>query len=167
MAPFRLNHDELQHELPWRLMQNGPVTKYWRRDFFDEDVRELAGRGYSVALFDCSAWRAEEAMLTDLRDRLAVPNFTGRSFDALSDSLTDIHVPYESGLAVALDNFNDVPSSDVLLQVLGDASRWWLLFGRVFAVLLRTDDPAYGGPVVGGTALNWNGREWLNSDRGL
>lgn len=31
MAPFRYGEDEYEHTLPWLLMQNGPVTMYWRR----------------------------------------------------------------------------------------------------------------------------------------
>ena len=63
MAPFRLGHDEYQHELPWRLMLNGPVTKYWRRDGFEEDIAEMQQRGFRVARFDCGSWSDE-----DMRD---------------------------------------------------------------------------------------------------
>jgi hypothetical protein len=105
-------------------------------------------------------------MLQDLKAGLRLPAHTGLNFDALADSLTDIDVPRDSGLMVALDNFTEANRGDVLLDVLARGSRWWLLFGRIFGVLVRTDDATYDGPVVGGTPLNWNGREWLNADRG-
>jgi hypothetical protein len=44
MAPFRLGHDGYQHELPWAIDANGPVTMYCRRVFLDEDVAELGLR---------------------------------------------------------------------------------------------------------------------------
>ena len=59
---------------------------------------------------------------------------------------------------VALDNVTDAPRADVLLDVLAGASRWWLLFGRIFGVLARTDDPIYAPPRVGGMRPAWNGR---------
>lgn len=46
-------------------------------------------------------------------------------------------------MIVALDNMTEAPRADVLFQVLADASRWWLLLGRIFAVLARTDKPDY------------------------
>lgn len=164
MAPFRLRHDELQHELPWRLMQNGPVTKYWRREYFEEDLAELIGREYWVPRFDCSKWHSEREMHDALRTGLRLPDHTSHNFDALSYSLTDAPVPDRSGLMLALDNFTDANRSDTLLDVLAGASRWWLLFGRILGALLRTDDATYDGGKVGATPLNWNVRE--QGDRG-
>jgi hypothetical protein len=46
------------------------------------------------------------------------------------------------------------------------ASRWWLRFGRIVVVLLRTDDAEYEGrPDLGATRAQWNGREWMTADR--
>jgi hypothetical protein len=51
MAPFRPNRDEYEHDLPWRLMQNGPVTLYRRREYFAEDISALRERGFVVPSF--------------------------------------------------------------------------------------------------------------------
>lgn len=167
MAPFRLHHDELRHELPWLLMRNGPVTKYWRREIFEEDVGAMQAHGYIVRRFDCAVWSSESAMHTALKSGLDLPGYTGGNFDALSDSITEIDVPEHSGVLVALDNFSEAHRGDVLLEVLTSASRWWLLFGRVFCTILRTDNPRYEGRAIGGVSPSWNGREWLNGHRGL
>ena len=166
VAPFRLGHDELQHELPWLLMQNGPVTKYWRREGFERDVAELQDRGFRVERFDAGAWADEDAMYCEMRDGLGLPSDTGMNFDALADSLEEMDVPVESGVVVALDNFTESRRTDAVLKALGAASRWWLLFGRLFIVVLRTDDPNYGGPdAIGAMPPQWNRREWFNADR--
>ena len=166
MAPFRLDHDELRHELPWLLMQNGPVTKYWRRDGFEEDIAEVQTRGFRVVRFDVSSWADEDAMYSELRDSLGLPDYMGMGFDSLADALTDLDVPEEGGVVVALDSFTETARTDTLLEVLARASRWWLLFGRVFAILLRTDDPGYLGPTsLGATQAQWNRREWLTAKR--
>jgi RNAse (barnase) inhibitor barstar len=169
LAPFRREHDELQHGLVWRLMQNGPVTKYWQREIFDADIAELTALGVRVFRFDCAAWIDDDAMHDQLRNEFELPAYTGRNFDALADSLSDAPVPSEhGGVVVALDNYMASERNDALLRVLASASRWWLLFGRVFAAILRTDDPAYQGPAnLGATPPLWNGREWLNAKRGL
>ena len=167
MAPFRLNHDEVEHPLPWRLMQNGPITLYRRPELFEEDQRELRELGFVVAYFDCASWATEDDLHDALRLGLGMPDYTGRNFDALADSLADIDVPETSGLMVALDGIGRAPRSEVLLDVLAEASRWWLLFGRIFGVIARTDDPAYEPPLVGATRPQWNGREGLRQSRGL
>jgi RNAse (barnase) inhibitor barstar len=166
VAPFRLNRDEYEHDLPWRLMQNGPVTLYRRREYFEEDIGALRERGFVVRSFDCREWTDEFALHEALRVGLGMPGYTGHNFDALSDSLSEIEVPEESGMMVALDNVTDAPRADVLLDVLASTSRWWLLFGRIFGVLARTDNPDYGPPIVGAMRPDWNGREWLDANRG-
>lgn len=167
MTPFRLGHDEFQHELPWLLMRNGPVTKYWQCDVFEQDIEEMLARHFDVRRFDCAQWHSEDDMHAALKVGLVLPAYTGSGFDAFADSLTDIEVPQATGVLVALDNFSEAHRGDLLLKVLASASRWWLLIGRVFCVVLRTDDPRYEGPRVGGARPMWNGREWLDAKRGL
>ncbi len=104
-------------------------------------------------------------MCADLKSGLAMPDYTGLGFDALNDSLSEIHVSDESGVIVALDNFTEEHRGDILLKVLADAPRYWLLFGRLFGVILRTNDARYEGPMVGAMPCMWNGREWLLTSR--
>ena len=166
MAPFRLNRDELEHDLPWRLMQNGAVTLYWRQKYFEEDVGALRERGFVVPSFDCRGWADEFALHEALRIGLGMPDYTGHNFDALNDSLAEIEVSEETGVFVALDHVTDAPRAEVLLDLLASASRWWLLFGRIFGVLARTDNPDYRPPAGGATRPDWNGREGLRANRG-
>jgi RNAse (barnase) inhibitor barstar len=167
MTPFRLDDDESERGLPWRLMRNGPVTKYWRQEYFEEDIKELEQRRFRVVPFNCREWPDEATMHEALRVALGLPENTGRNFDALADSLSEIDVPEDGGLVVALDNFEESERNNRLFQVFADASRWWLLFGRTLAVIIRTDDPAYRGrDTLGATPPQWNGREWLDSNRG-
>ncbi len=165
VAPFRIDHDDIEHELPWRLMQNGPVTLYRRTEYFQADLVELRERGFVVRYFDCRSWATEPDLHDALRVGLGMPDYTGHNFDALADSLSDIDVPEESGLFVSLDHVTEAPRSDLLLHVLARASRRWLLFGRIFGVVARTDDPNYDAPVVGAMRPMWNGREWADSAR--
>jgi hypothetical protein len=148
-------------------MQNGPVTKYWRREYFTEDLSELSSLGVRIAHFDVRSWGDDVSKMRDvLRDELGMPSYTGDNFDAIADSLTDIDVPDDGGLVIGLDNFTASDTNEVLLDVLAAASRRWLLFGRLLVVLLRTDNGQYEGPTsLGATAAGWNGREWLTANR--
>jgi len=166
MAPFRAGHDELEHDLPWRLMQNSPVTLYRRREYFDQDISELLSRGWRVPHFDCASWRSDPEMHEELRVVLELPDYTGQNFDALADSLEEMAVAEERGVMIALDNLTDCAQTQTLLDVLAGASRRWLLFGRIFGALVRTDDPSYRGPAIGAMRPEWNDREQLLRSRG-
>lgn len=166
MAPFDHNKDELLHGLPWQLMQNGPVTMYWQSEFFEADIASLERIDFAVPRFDCATWQDEQRLFADLKTELELPEYTGSNWDALDESLTEVNVPIGAGMVVALDNFDMCPQGDLLLQVLAGASRWWLLFGRIFAIALRTNDPAMTGPDgLGGTRPSWNRHEQLTSSR--
>lgn len=118
MAPFRLRGDELQHELPWLLMQDGPVTMYQRPGLLDQDVAELGRRGFDVRRFDCSRWPDAAVMHTELRQGLGLPEYTGASFDALRDSLTEMEVPDQGGMAIVLQTFAGGERDEALIDVL-------------------------------------------------
>jgi len=164
VAPF--DPDAVADELPWLLMESGPVTKYWRRDGFEEDIAELQELGFRVARFDVSSWVDKDAMFTELCCSLRLDHVPGMGFDWLDDTLRSLDVPDEGGLVVALDNFTESAGTNTLLRVFADASRWWLLFGRVFAIALRTDDSDYEGPAdLGVTRAHWNYREQLDARR--
>lgn len=75
-----------------------------RREYFDEDMRELREVGYVVPYFDCASWKTEDDLHDALRVGLGMPDYTGHNFGALADSLADIKVPEASGMMVALDN---------------------------------------------------------------
>lgn len=165
---FRLGHDELQHELPWRLMQNGSVTKYLLSEYLEADVAELVRHGFIVRRFDCSKWPDDKALHRALREGLSVPDYTGANFNALADAMTEADVPEVGGLALVLDGFDGSRQRDeMLLRVLADSARRWLLFGRLQPVLLSVGDPRYEGPSdLAATSPRWNAREWLNRNRG-
>lgn len=95
----------------------------------------------------------------------------GTNFAALDDCLQYadvIDVREVGGLVFVLDNFTGSEERDEQVpRVLADTSRWWLLFGRLVMVLLRTDDAHYEAPRdLGAIRAQWNDREWMNASRG-
>ena len=105
-------------------------------------------------------------MYVELRDELGNQDYTGMNFDALADSLTDMVVPEEGGVVIALDNFTESRRTDTLLDVLARASRWWLLSGGFLPSSCGRTDPGYRGPdSLGAGQPLWNRREWQDSTR--
>lgn len=172
MASFRQDRLTDEHEhytLPFMLMQNGYVTTYWRREVLDEDAAELRRLGFTVHEFDCAAWSDDASMHDELRVVLGLPDYTGQNFDALDDSLMDMDIPDDSGVAIVLDNFDDRRRRDkILLNVLARSARHWLLFGRLQPVLIRVVDRNYESPTdLGGTRAMWRRGELLPGARSV
>ncbi len=54
-----------------------------------------------------------------------------------------------------------------VLDIIASQARYFLLFGRRLLALVQSDDPRLHFKPVGACPVDWNGREWLNKDRGL
>jgi RNAse (barnase) inhibitor barstar len=158
--------------IDWQLMQNGPVSLYWRETYLDEDLRWLKEHGYRVETFDASAWTTEVQMHADFARTLAFADYYGSNLDALNDCLSDLEIPYEGGLVVVLRHFDAFTRrftrvAWTVLDILANRSRTFMLCGLRFIAVAQSDDATLNLSPVGATAVNWNRREWLNRDRGL
>jgi RNAse (barnase) inhibitor barstar len=171
MAAFR-NEPDTWGRIDWLLMQNGPVSLYWREAYLDEDLRWLKEHGYRVDSFDASAWNSEVQMHRDFARTLAFPEYYGLNLDALNDCLSDLEIADESGRVVVLRHFDTFANriSNVawtVLDILANRSRTFMLYGLRFVVVVQSDDATINLSPVGASTVNWNHREWLNRDRGL
>jgi hypothetical protein len=84
----------------------------------------------------------------------------------------DVDVPLDGGMTIVLRNVDAVVLREgkflpVVLDILADATRTNLLFGRRLLTLLQSRNPALELPPVGATSVKWNPKEWLNAQRGL
>lgn len=171
MASFRDDPDELQR-LDWRLLQNGPVTLYFRRAVLDEDVAWLLEHRYEVNRLDCRAWRNSASALAEIARELHFPDYFGQNLAALNDCLGDLRVPDGSGRALVLENFDRAvtllgPFCAAVLDVVATQSRAHLLFGRRLFAMVQSDDPRLSLGPIGASPVMWNPREWLDESRGV
>jgi RNAse (barnase) inhibitor barstar len=169
MTSFSDNGHDFQR-LDYGLLQNGAVTLYWRRAYLEEDLSWLEAHGYRVHRLDASGWESEVAMHAAIARELGLPAYYGRNLDALRDSLTDLNVPIEGGMAVVLDNFDTFAkrlreTAQTVLDIAEHASRRYLLIGRRFVLMVQSNDPQIEFGPLGAVAANWNRREWLNANR--
>lgn len=172
MAAFNDDPSEWER-LDWRLFQNGAVAMYHKRDLLSEDVSWLRDHRYQVYEFNCEAWTSEATVHDEFKRTLNFPDYYGHNLNALHDSLSDIAVPNEGGVALVFyryDNYAAIggpASAEVILDILADTSRFLLLTGRRFLVMIQSDDPRIRFEKIGCISATWNPREWLDKSRGL
>jgi RNAse (barnase) inhibitor barstar len=170
MVAFRSAPEEWTR-LDWFMLRDGGVTLYWRQPLFQADLAWLAGEGYRIVEFECSAWTTKDRMHLDLAERLSFPDYYGHNLDALSDCLSSIEVPAAGGCALALRRFDvfangtDHRAAEAVLDIVVTASRQFLLTGQRLVALIQTDDPDLSFGPLGAIAAGWNRHELLNSAR--
>lgn len=176
MAFFNNTADDWQR-LDWRILRDGGMYLYWRREYLLEDTGWLAEHDYDVYQFACETWSSKEAMFSDFARVLRLPEF-GRNFDAMDDSIADLPLTESRGAAMVLTRFDAYAAgcgsapmqrmrteAETVLDIVVRASHFHLLNGRRLVALVQTDDPTLRIGELGGTVPWWNGREWLNADR--
>jgi RNAse (barnase) inhibitor barstar len=171
MSVFRNDPREWEH-LDWRLLQNGAVALYHRPAVLAEDTAWLQGQGYELYAFDCARWNSAPAMHQELKRVLGFPAYYGNNLASLIDSLAELDIPDRGGCVVQLRRFDafarrERALAQTLLDVLETTSRGFLLTGRRFLALAQSDDARISFERVGARPVNWNPREWLESNRGL
>jgi hypothetical protein len=166
--------------LDWKILSDGGIALYWRREFLDGDIDWFRRHNYQVFSCDCGRWATSEEMYADLQRTLPFPTDIGGNLDALDDSLDDLPVPDVGGIALVLTHFDAYakgpgaapkppghPEAEIVLDILARASRNFLLAGRRFLTLVQTDDPGAKFDRLGCVSAQWNRREWLNKNRNL
>jgi hypothetical protein len=177
MAAFGQDEDGA---LDWTILRDGGISLYRNRKYLSDDAQWLALQGYRILNVECATWSSHDAIHESLEKSLSFPAYYGRNFNALKDCLWDLEVPSDGGLALVLNSYgvyaNGLGSANqktgmhdakTVLHILAGTSRYFLLFGRRFIVLVQSNDPSMSFEGLGGVATQWNRREWLNKDRGL
>jgi RNAse (barnase) inhibitor barstar len=158
--------------LDWQLLQNSPVTLYFKRALLEADVSWFQGAGYRVLSLRGGTHPSLESLLVCLGELFSFPDYYGRNLDAFDDCLGDVEVPEVGGLLLVLDEFAPFAASfprqaQAVLDICARQSRRFLLMGRRFLVVAQSDDPELAFEPVGASPVLWNPREWLNASRGL
>jgi len=105
MAPFT-QLDEDEDRLDWKILRDGGIALYWRRELFDADRHWFGQQNYRVFSFDCERWISKEEMHDDFQRILTLPAYYGSNLDALDDCFDDLPVPEVGGIAIALSRFD-------------------------------------------------------------
>lgn len=171
MAAFTGDPNE-STRLDWRILQNGAISLYFQRHALADDIAWLREHGYEIHEFDCSQWTSESEFHADVSRDLGFPSWYGRNLNAFNDSLSDLVVPDNGGVALVLVRYDlfvqRLPNvAWHVLDIVDVNSRRFLLFGRRLIALVQSDDPSISFDPVGARPVMWNRREWLDRQRGL
>lgn len=161
-----------RERLDWRLFQTGAVVLYHRHQVLAEDAAWLVREGYRLYELDAARWETARAFHEDLKRALAFPGYYGHNLASLVDCLAELEIPAGGALALQVRHYDrfarlDAHLAQAVLDALETTSRRLLLTGRRLLAQIQSDDPRIKFERVGALPVNWNPREWLDSDRGL
>jgi RNAse (barnase) inhibitor barstar len=161
-----------RERLDWMLFQNGGVVLYHKQQILAEHTAWLLREGYQLRELDANGWKDSKSFHEDVKRVFAFPNHYTSNLASLVDALAELEIPPGGAVAVQMkryDRFAKIESHLAwsVLDALETTSRRLLLTGRRLLTLVHSDDPRIKFERVGAMPVNWNPREWLESDRGI
>ena len=161
-----------RERLDWLLFQNGGVVLYHKQQILAEHTAWLLREGYQLRELDASGWKDSKAFHADVKRVFAFPSHYTSNLASLVDALAELEIPPGGAIAVQMkryDRFAKIESHLAwsVLDALETTSRRLLLTGRRLLTLVQSDDPRIKFERVGAMPVNWNPREWLETDRGI
>jgi RNAse (barnase) inhibitor barstar len=163
---------EDRERLDWQLFQNGGVVLYHKHQVLAEDVAWLVRVGYQLRELDAHGWANGAALHEDMKRVFAFPAHYTNNLASLVDALAELDIPAGGAVVVQVRRYDRFVKVDAhlawsVLDALETTSRRLLLTGRRLLSLVQSDDPRIKFERVGAMPVNWNPREWLDSDRGV
>jgi len=161
-----------RERLDWVLFQNGGVTLYHKQQVLAEHVAWLVRENYQLRELDAHGWKDARAFHEDVKRVFAFPSHYTNNLASLVDALAELAIPAGGAIAVQMRRYDRFVKAEPhlswsVLDALETTSRRLLLTGRRLLTLVQSDDPRIKFERVGAMPVNWNPREWLDSDRGL
>ncbi|HEX3106682.1 MAG TPA: barstar family protein [Terriglobales bacterium] len=179
MSIFSGDPSEWQR-VDWKLLQNGPIALYFSPTVLSGDVHWLRDHEYDVYEFNCEHWTSSELVHNDFKQVLQFPDYYGSNFDALSDCLSDLQISSAGGAVFVFNRYDSYAKSvgaarsasgrthaEIILDIIAEASRFFLLTRIRLLALVQSDDPRIQFERIGCTPVLWNPQEWRDKKRGL
>jgi len=163
---------EDRERLDWHLFQNGGVILYHKHQVLVEDAAWLTRAGYQLRELDAHGWAGAAAFHEDVKRVFAFPKHYTNNLASFVDGLAEMEIAPGGAIAVQMRRYDRFVKAEPhlawsVLDALETTSRRLLLTGRRLLSLVQSDDPRIKFERVGAMPVNWNPREWLDSDRGL
>ena len=155
-----------------QLLQSSAVTLYHKANLLAHDIAALQQFGYRVYTLEAARWPSAADFHGAARRVFAFPDYYTANLASWIDCLGELEVPHEGGVVMQFRHFDAFSRADpqfahTLLDSIESASRRFLLLGQRLLALVQSDDPRIRFERIGAVPVNWNPREWLDSDRGL
>ena len=161
-----------RERLDWALFQNGGVVLYHKHQVLTEHTAWLVREGYQLRELDAYGWNDARAFHADVKRVFGFPSHYSSNLASLVDALAELDIPAGGAVAVQMRRYDRFAKTEPhlawsVLDALETTSRRLLLTGRRLLTLVQSDDPRIKFERVGAMPVNWNPREWLDSDRGI
>jgi len=161
-----------RERLDWLLFQNGGVVLYHKQQILAEHTAWLVRDGYQLRELDAYGWKDSKAFHEDVKRVFGFPSHYTNNLASLVDALAELEIPPGGAVAVQVKRYDRFVKVDAhlawsVLDALETTSRRLLLTGRRLLTLVQSDDPRIKFERVGAMPVNWNPREWLETDRGI
>lgn len=161
-----------RERLDWHLFQNGGVVLYHKHQLLTEHTAWLLREGYQLRELDANGWKDSRAFHEDVKRVFDFPAHYTANFASFVDSLAELEIAPGGAIAVLMRRYDRFAKAEPhlawsVLDALETTSRRLLLTGRRLLSLVQSDDARIKFERVGAMPVNWNPREWLDSDRGL
>jgi RNAse (barnase) inhibitor barstar len=119
-----------------------------------------------------AVWKSAAEFHADAKREFVFPDYYSANLASWIDCLAELPIPHEGGVVMQFRHFDAFARSDpqfahTLLDSIESASRRFLLLNQRLLALVQSDDPRIRFERIGAVPVNWNPREWLDSDRGL
>ena len=155
-----------------QLLQSSAVTLYHKTSLLAHDIAALQQFGYRLYTLDAALWQSAADFHVAARREFAFPAYYVANLASWIDCLGELDVPDKGGVVMQFRHFDAFSRADpqfahTLLDSIESASRRFLLLGQRLLALVQSDDPRIRFERIGAVPVNWNPREWLDSDRGL
>lgn len=159
----------------WPLLQNGAVNLFWRPEILIEARQALAELDYEIIEVSCATeLPGFETLMSHAlrwREQFGYAPWTG-NLDAFNDAMRNFPFGPSGRSVLVLTGFHRLVAADdkrahALLDIIESAARDHLLECKLLIALVQTDDPRYACDDIGCRSAHWNGREWLDVNRGL
>ncbi len=95
-----------ENSLDYQVLRDGSVSLYRNTVYLEEDLQWLRQNRYSIHRVDCTTWRSEAALHESLKDALMFPAYYGKNRNALWDSMSELDVPEDGGVAIVLSSYD-------------------------------------------------------------
>jgi barstar (barnase inhibitor) len=161
-----------RERLDWLLFQNGGIALYHKQPILVEHTAWLVREGYQLRELDAYGWKDARAFHEDVKRVFAFPNHYANNLASFVDALAELEIPAGGAVAVQMRRYDRFAKAEPhlawsVLDALETTSRRLLLTGRRLLTLVQSDDPRIKFERVGAMPVNWNPREWLETDRGI
>jgi hypothetical protein len=158
--------------LDWRLFQSGAVVLYHRQQVLAEDAAWLVRAGYRLHELDAARWKDVRAFHEDAKRVFGFGDHYAHNLASLVDALAELQIEPGGAMLVQIKRYDlfaavEPHLAQSVLDALDTTSRRLLLTGRRLLTQVQSNDARIRFERVGAMPVNWNPREWLDSDRGI